>query len=266
MTCSFGSKLTEPKQDDNGHAVTPNIKQHTTAGFLDWFQVRPAGAADVEGQEGEGQGATSEVPRCTITEFGKKFLDQEWFRCVTCYPKDESMGVCVQCAHHCHKGHEVVPQEKSRFRCDCEVSTSLPVFFQFLSTRNRTRSCFLQSGKDEGCDLLKLAQQVNIAVEQVDVILGAELTYNLLSINALINVVDSFLKEGGVFYEVLSNDRDGVAEFIRLIKDKGYLVDVVPVPAEMMGNYGTRDWTFHNTETYSFYTFRKPTSTFPVMM
>jgi len=152
----------------------------------------------------------------------------------------------------------------------------------------------VQSGKDEGCDLLKLAQQVNIAVEQVNIILGAELTYNLLSINALINVsahfnfsqisflflfptksilcfvdpqvVESFLKEGGVFYEVLSNDRDGVAEFIRLIKEKGYLVDVVPVPADMMGNYGTRDWTFQNTETYSFYTFRKPSSTFPVMM
>ena len=140
------------------------------------------------------------------------------------------------------------------------------VFFQFYQLGIEHDLFLFKSGKDEGCDLLKLAQQVNIAVEQVDVILGAELTYNLLSINALINVVDSFLKEGGVFYEVLSNDRDGVAEFIRLIKDKGYLVDVVPVPAEMMGNYGTRDWTFQNTETYSFYTFRKPTSTFPVMM
>lgn len=106
---------------------------------------------------------------------------------------------------------------------------------------------------------------MNIAVEPVDIILGAELTYNLLSITALINVVDCFLNDGGVFYEVLSNDRDGVSEFIRLIKEKGYLVDVVPVPAEMMGNYGTRDWTFQNTETYSFYTFRKPNSTFPVM-
>ena len=119
----FPSRSTEPRNDDNGHLVTPNIKQHTTAGFLDWFQVHPVNAgAGVEAEEQEG--SSSEVPRCTITEFGKKFLDQEWFRCVTCYPKDESMGVCVQCAHHCHKGHEVVRQEKSRFRCDCEVSMS----------------------------------------------------------------------------------------------------------------------------------------------
>lgn len=225
---------------------------------MDWFQVLPPQGA------GETTGAVPKsFPQCTITEFGKKFVDQEWFRCLTCFPKDDSMGVCVECAAHCHKGHEVVRQEKSRFRCDCE------------------------SGKDEGCDLQKLAQQVNIAIEPVDIILGAELTYNLLSIVALINVkpshfflfsrpnidellyfqvVDAFLKEGGVFYEVLSNDRDGVGEFIRQVKERGYLVDVVPVPEELMGNYGTRDWTFQNTETYSFYTFRKPSSTFPVMM
>lgn len=144
--------------------VTPNIKQHTTAGFLDWFQVQPPSATG-NGEEKAEEGATkAAVPKCTITEFGKKFLDQEWFRCLTCFPKDESMGVCVECAGHCHKGHEVVHQEKSRFRCDCD------------------------SGKDDGCDLQKLAQQVNIAIEPVDIILGAELTYNLLSIAALINV------------------------------------------------------------------------------
>eukprot|EP00030_Apusomonadida_sp_AF-17_P000211 a13756_24.p2 GENE.a13756_24~~a13756_24.p2 ORF type:complete len:315 (+),score=95.32 a13756_24:38-946(+) len=97
----------------------------------------------------------------------------------------------------------------------------------------------------------------SVAIEPVDVIIGAELTYSLLNVSSLVRVVSRFLKPDGVFYEILSNDRDGVPEFVRQIGDAGFTVDAVPVPRELMGSYGTSPWTFQDVETYTCYTFRR---------
>lgn len=48
---------------------------------------------------------------------------------------------------------------------------------------------------------------------QVDIIIGSELTYSTLSVKNLTKVICKYLKPNGVFYEVLSNDRDVCVEF-----------------------------------------------------
>jgi len=245
--------------DENGIPIKRSIINHTKAGFLDWLQVKPqsnildeinsapnqsssiAAAAAGEIKQANPSSKFTTCPKCTIMEFGKKFVEQEWYRCITCFPNDDSMGVCLNCGDYCHSGHELIKQPASKFRCDCDAE------------------------KKDGCDLMKLADRINMEIEPVDILLGAELTYNLLSITALINVIGAYLKPDGIFYEVLSNDRDGVSEFVAQIKTRGYQVHVAPVPAPLVGNYRTRDWTFQNTETYSFYSFYRDGCRFPMM-
>lgn len=96
------------------------------------------------------------------------------------------MGVCIACAAACHASHDLGAAQTSRFRCDCD---------------------------EAACPLMKDETHLNIDIPKVDIILGAELTYNTLSIDALVQVVDHYLKPDGVFYEVLSDDRDGVDLF-----------------------------------------------------
>ena len=45
-------------------------------------------------------------------------------------------------------------------------------------------------------------------IEPADVIIGSELTYSPLSVYTLTKVIQKYLKPDGVFYEVLSDDRD----------------------------------------------------------
>lgn len=113
--------------------------------------------------------------------------------------------------------------------------------------------------------LLDWEQCDDVAIEPVDIIIGAELTYSLLNVAALVRVVSRFLKPDGVFYEILSTDRDGVGEFVRQITEAGFAVDAVPVPRELMGSYGTSPWTFQDVESYTCYTFRRPECRFPRM-
>eukprot|EP01137_Pigoraptor_chileana_P018031 Opistho-2@76921 len=126
--------------------------------------------------------------------------------------------------------------ESSRFRCDCFGSESCR-----FSMRDRT----------------------NIDIAPVDIIIGAELTYSLLSVVSLVRVCKAFLKPGGTFYEVLSDDRDGVSEFVRQIGDAGFTVDSKPIPPKYMGNYNTRDWTYQDKETYKLFMFTKPSDWTP---
>ncbi|KYQ90986.1 hypothetical protein DLAC_07875 [Tieghemostelium lacteum] len=88
--------------------------------------------------------------------------------------------------------------------------------------------------------------------QQYDIIFGSELTYSLLSVDNLIKVIQKFLKPNGIFYEILSDDRDGVSYFVEEMNKKGFIGHIVPVPAQYLGNYGTKQ----RAETYKFYTFR----------
>jgi len=98
-------------------------------------------------------------------------------------------------------------------------------------------------------------------VEPVDILIGSELTYSDLSVDSLIKVITKFMKRDGIFYEVLSDDRDGVSLFIEKIKKVGIDVGIHPVPPHMLGNYNTKQ----RSETYKLYSFRFPETRFPDM-
>jgi hypothetical protein len=90
-----------------------------------------------------------------------------------------------------------------------------------------------------------------------DIILGAELTYNLLSVDSLSLVIDKWLSADGAFYEVLSNDRDGVSTFIQRIESLGFVTQRTDMGGEFVGNFGTRKWSKQENETYSLFCWRR---------
>ena len=119
-------------------------------------------------------------------------------------------------------------------------------------------------------------------IPKVDIILGSELTYNTLSITTVPKVIQKFLSPQGVFYEILSDDRDGVGSFLVEMENCGFSVSkeryalrihALPlllcflilsfpflsslpfccrVSADLLGNYGTKQ----RNESYHFYTFK----------
>ncbi len=96
-------------------------------------------------------------------------------------------------------------------------------------------------------------QILQIPKHGVDIILGSELTYtgNENTINNLIQVIDLYLKPFAVFIEVLSDDRDGVAQFLIDISNYGYTSTIIPVHKRYLGNFNTKQ----RSETYRFYVF-----------
>lgn len=90
-----------------------------------------------------------------------------------------------------------------------------------------------------------------IPVPQAEVIIGAELTYSLLSVKTLAKVISRFLAPGGVFYEILSDDRDGVNAFLEEISKYGFSYAANVVPESLRWETGTGQ----RSETYKFYTF-----------
>lgn len=58
-------------------------------------------------------------PICTYLLSGKKYISQPWYRCKTCGLVD-GYGCCSVCAHHCHKGHDLVYEGVyDECFCDC---------------------------------------------------------------------------------------------------------------------------------------------------
>lgn len=55
---------------------------------------------------------------CTYSETGKKHVDQFWYFCMDCSPK-ETLGCCVSCAIQCHNGHRLSTVKYGSFFCDC---------------------------------------------------------------------------------------------------------------------------------------------------
>ena len=58
-----------------------------------------------------------------------------------------------------------------------------------------------------------------------------------------LQVVDRYLKPDGVFYEVLSEDRDGVGAFVESIQRLGFIVEVMDAPEKFYRNFNTRSWS-----------------------
>eukprot|EP00054_Salpingoeca_dolichothecata_P018636 m.114719 g.114719 ORF g.114719 m.114719 type:complete len:349 (+) comp22947_c0_seq4:3-1049(+) len=196
-----------------------DIKQHTTAGFLDWDAIEKPPPAH----------------QCTRLQHKSAFVVQEWSHCVDCH-KDEGEGCCQPCAIACHEGHNVQKMEASKFRCDCF--------------------------DEETC---KANIPGNLQTAPVDIIIGAELTYNLLSIDTLIKVIQHYLKDTGVFYEVLSEDRDGVSLFVEGMRKAGYRVESASVPDRFMKNFNTREWSCQDKERYRLFTFAPPKCIHPII-
>mmetsp|Transcript_37511 Transcript_37511/g.43787 ORF Transcript_37511/g.43787 Transcript_37511/m.43787 type:complete len:398 (-) Transcript_37511:30-1223(-) len=221
-----------------------NIKSRVTARLLDW----DAFAEEKDTKKKEGEGKEEDCPHCCVNaadHLGNltPAKTQPWHRCRTCWPSDMSSGVCSVCAVRCHKGHDVDmdPQPAEKFQCDC--------------SKTHTRSVNPTSGakEPEGCT----ARPPQPPLNPVDIIIGSELTYNLLSCESLANVVDALLKPSGVFYEVLSDDRDGVSVFIAAMESRGFCTVKHPAPSYLTGNFGTRKWSKQNEESYSLYTWRR---------
>ncbi len=52
------------------------------------------------------------------------------------------------------------------------------------------------------------------------------------------------MKADGVFYEVLSEDRDGVSAFLVAIQNLGFVVENIAAPEKYYKNFNTRNWSY----------------------
>jgi hypothetical protein len=96
-------------------------------------------------------------------------------------------------------------------------------------------------------------------LQQADLVLGSELTYTPISVEGLLRVIALMLAPGGIFLEVLSEDRDvrimgeplpcsmtclipcqGVPLFVERATALGWRVDIESVPDRFMGRFGTK--------------------------
>eukprot|EP01027_Heterolobosea_sp_BB2_P006168 GEZU01009358.1.p1 GENE.GEZU01009358.1~~GEZU01009358.1.p1 ORF type:complete len:288 (+),score=83.16 GEZU01009358.1:63-926(+) len=98
------------------------------------------------------------------------------------------------------------------------------------------------------------------AVEPVDILLGSELIYTGDPEHAkcLVRVIDKYLNRDpdAFFMHILSDDRDGVPNFIKFMDEGGFSVEIIPVPDKYMGNFNTKQ----RPETYKFYMFKRKTT------
>ena len=95
-----------------------------------------------------------------------------------------------------------------------------------------------------------------------DILIGSELTYSTLSVETLPDVICGLLRPGGVLYEILSDDRDGVKEFVAQMEQRGWRVDAAPVPAE----YCRAPLTGQRPESYHLFSVHHPESSNPSLL
>eukprot|EP00760_Papus_ankaliazontas_P006869 PhM_4_TR13202/c0_g1_i1/m.63632 len=171
---------------------------------------------------------------CTRRKHGTAFVVQPWYRCPQCFGVDPSAGCCEDCYTGYHSKHDGSSlAETSTFRCDCD--------------------------SDHVDDTFKLEPQ------SYDVIIGSELTYSDLSVDALIATVEKYLTPDGAFYEILSEDRDGVSLFCSKMEARGFATTRRTVPDKYYAKFGTRDWSKQGAEKYGFFTWKRVGSNAPDM-
>eukprot|EP01112_Ceratiomyxa_fruticulosa_P019177 TRINITY_DN6231_c0_g2_i1.p1 TRINITY_DN6231_c0_g2~~TRINITY_DN6231_c0_g2_i1.p1 ORF type:complete len:286 (-),score=40.05 TRINITY_DN6231_c0_g2_i1:44-901(-) len=100
---------------------------------------------------------------------------------------------------------------------------------------------------------LEVDKKFVVKIPPADIIVGSELTYTPISVVGLTKVIQTLLKPGGIFYELLSDDRDGVPAFLDVISKAGFEIAIYPVTDEYMGNFKTGQ----RPETYKFYSFKR---------
>jgi len=98
---------------------------------------------------------------------------------------------------------------------------------------------------------------------KADIILGSEISYiqNRDTLESLLTVINETLSPSGAAYFVQSVDRGTHDDLLAGMRDLGFTIDVVDVPAHILQYYSTGQLM----EQYRYYSFRRPDSTFPVM-
>lgn len=121
--------------------------------------------------------------------------------------------------------------------------------------------CGLLDWEDIGNIVAQQGQQSSgtehaIPLGDIDVIIGSELTYteNPDSISNLVQVVDAYLKPGGVFIEILSDNREGVGNFVNLAESQaGIVCERFEVSIRYLDHVGI----WQRPETYTFHLFSR---------
>ena len=94
----------------------------------------------------------------------------------------------------------------------------------------------------------------SVSIPPADILIGSELTYSPKSVDGLIRTADKYLKQDGIFYEILSTDRDGVGLFVDNIQHAGWTVAIHSVPEVILsGKFNTKQ----RPESYRLYSFRR---------
>eukprot|EP00759_Apiculatamorpha_spiralis_P029063 PhF_6_TR31442/c0_g1_i1/m.46133 len=218
--------------------VEEELVDNVSVGYIDWHQCLPKSSTSnsTTTTAGDGEEQPQPLHRCTKTDSGPRFSVQKWYRCPACFGTDPSAGVCEECYEGCHKHHEGSSYaETSNFRCDCTEPHA--------------------------------QDNMSLAPKSFDVIIGSELTYSLLSCDALAATVDHYLAPGGVFYEVLSEDRDGVSYFCDLMEKRGgFVMSKHRVPeVDTSAGFKTRQWSKQGQEKYCYFTWKRVGSEMPDM-
>ena len=61
---------------------------------------------------------------CTKSITGNNFIKQDSYRCLDCFPDDETLVMCKPCAALCHSHHNIVKTDTQRLMfCDCDDSS-----------------------------------------------------------------------------------------------------------------------------------------------
>ncbi|CAD8120317.1 unnamed protein product [Paramecium sonneborni] len=57
--------------------------------------------------------------QCTYDVYGDKYMEQDYFECITCWGSDSIYGACRACGITCHNGHKLILKKSKSFFCDC---------------------------------------------------------------------------------------------------------------------------------------------------
>ncbi|CAD8176150.1 unnamed protein product [Paramecium octaurelia] len=57
--------------------------------------------------------------QCTFDIYGDKYMEQDFFECITCWGQGSVFGACRACGITCHSGHELILKKAKSFYCDC---------------------------------------------------------------------------------------------------------------------------------------------------
>eukprot|EP01114_Cavostelium_apophysatum_P023550 TRINITY_DN8907_c0_g1_i1.p1 TRINITY_DN8907_c0_g1~~TRINITY_DN8907_c0_g1_i1.p1 ORF type:complete len:255 (+),score=7.50 TRINITY_DN8907_c0_g1_i1:69-767(+) len=83
--------------------------------------------------------------------------------------------------------------------------------------------------------------------DSYDIIIGAEITFEESHAAMILQVLMRLLKPGGVFYEIVEGERQGLASFEQLLKFNGMKSEILEIPSELLQPWdGSREIEHNN--------------------